>query len=169
MGHYTRSLLKKPLPGAQISVVRSRDARRRSATANRDVQLRSVGRTDSSGPSAAWVWKLVDVARPSVHGHENVETDLSGKNVLISLYLYYWGAKAIELPRSLRSICHQMQGHKSESNCPHFETFVTWLDDVKLTPGQMCGWPDFMVDWATVSSCSGCSARRIDGENDNAC
>src|SRR5215469_16978191 len=50
----SRSLLKKPLPVTWRSVVRSRDARRRSATANRDVQLRSVGRTNSSGSSVAW-------------------------------------------------------------------------------------------------------------------
>lgn len=61
-----------------------------------------------------------------------------------------------------------MQG-QSEPNAPYFETFVVWLDDLKLTPGQMYGRPDFMVDWATMSSCSGCSVRQIDGENDNAC
>jgi len=50
----SRSLLKKPLPVAWRSVVRSRDARRRSAAANRDVQLHKVGSTDSSGSSTAW-------------------------------------------------------------------------------------------------------------------
>jgi hypothetical protein len=90
--------------------------------------------------------------RPSVHGRENVETDLSGRNVLISHYFYYWGAKAIELPPSLLSICHQTQGHKSDSNAPHFNRFVSWLNDSKLSPGQMYGWPDFMVEWATAPS-----------------
>src|SRR6516164_9431568 len=50
----SRRLLKKPLPVPGRSVVRSRDARRRSAIADRDVQLRGVGRADSSGSSAAW-------------------------------------------------------------------------------------------------------------------
>jgi hypothetical protein len=56
--------------------------------------------------------------RPSVHGPLNVKTDLSGENVLISRYFYYWGSKAIELPQCLMQICHQTQGHKSDSNLP---------------------------------------------------
>jgi hypothetical protein len=43
-----RSLLKKSLPVLRRNVVRSRDARRRSAAANGDVQLRGVGRSHSS-------------------------------------------------------------------------------------------------------------------------
>lgn len=89
--------------------------------------------------------------------------------MLTSHHFYYWGAEAIDLPPDLKGIRHQTQGHKNDSNVPHFDSFVSWLNDLKLAPGQMYGWPDFMVDWATVSSCDGCSARRIDGENDNPC
>jgi hypothetical protein len=107
--------------------------------------------------------------RPSVHGSQNVETDLSGKNVLISHHFYYWGAKAIDLPSYLQEICPQTRGHRSDSNAPYFNPFVTWLSDLGLLPGQMYGWPDFMINWSAVSSCGGCSDRRIDGENDTSC
>lgn len=106
--------------------------------------------------------------RPSVHGKKNIETDLSGKNVLISRDFYYFGSRAVELPKNLRSICHQTQGHRSDSNASYFDAFVTWLRR-DFAPGQMHGWPDFIVDWSEASQDAGCSPRRLDGENDEPC
>lgn len=109
------------------------------------------------------------VQRPSVHGRENIGTDLSGENVLISRDFYYFGGRAIELPHSLLHICHQTQGHKSDSNAPYFREFVDWLRGCNLTTGQIYGWPDYIVEWWSASSGRGCHARRIDGENDRPC
>jgi Nucleotide modification associated domain 2 len=106
------------------------------------------------------------VPRPGVHGPENVKTDLSGKNVLVSRDFYYFGSRAISLPDELLNIRHQTQGHKSKANAPYFEGFVTWLRGLHLTRGQIYGWPDFIVDWADVSSCGGCLIRKQDDEND---
>jgi hypothetical protein len=107
--------------------------------------------------------------RPGVHGRQNVATDLSGENVLVSRHFYYWGAKAIELPSHLHGICHQTQGHRSDSNARYFDPFVSWLSQLNLIPRDMNGWPDFMINWSLDSSCDGCSDRRIDGENDESC
>jgi hypothetical protein len=107
--------------------------------------------------------------RASVHGPGNVETDLSGENVLISRDFYYLGNHAIKLPDHLLSICHQTQGHRSDSNAPYFDSFVAWLRNLGLAPGQVYGWPDFIVEWGPDSSCSGCSIRKLDDENDCAC
>jgi Nucleotide modification associated domain 2 len=109
------------------------------------------------------------IQRPSVHGVVNIETDLSGKNVLISSDFYYLGREAIKLPNYLHPVCHQTQGHRSDANAPYFDRFVSWLRDLPLAPGRMHGWPDFAVDWAEVSSCGGCSIRKLDGENDPTC
>lgn len=109
------------------------------------------------------------VQRPSVHGPDNVRTDLGGQNVLISHDFYYFGNRAILLPNYMLPICHQTQGHRSDSNAPFYEQFVSWLQSPNLTPGQVYGWPDFIVDWDTVSSCGGCTIRKIDGENDKPC
>lgn len=106
--------------------------------------------------------------RPSVHGRNNVETDLGGQNVLISGDFYYFGSRAIRLPDYLLPICHQTQGHKSDSNAPYFDQFVAWLRNLGLVPGQVHGWPDSIVDWGGVYSCDGCSIRKLDGENDRA-
>jgi hypothetical protein len=85
--------------------------------------------------------------RPSVHGPLNQETDLAGKNVLISWGFYYFGNQARRLPESLLPIQHQTQGHRNDSNANYFNDFVDWLGGLKLTPGQLYGWPDFIVDW----------------------
>lgn len=106
------------------------------------------------------------VQRLSVHGPANRETDLSGENVLISRDFYYFGSRAIKLPVYLFHICHQTQGHKSDSNAPYFDQFVQWLRSQRLTSGQIYGWPDYIVDWGAVSSCGGCTVRELDGAND---
>jgi hypothetical protein len=104
--------------------------------------------------------------RPGVHGPENVDTDLGGKNVLLSRDFYYFGSRALPLPDDLLPTCHQTQGHKSKANAPYFDRFVIWLRGLNLTPGQLYGWPDFIVDWADVAACGGCIIRQLDDEND---
>jgi len=107
------------------------------------------------------------VQRPGVHGPGNVNTDLKGKNVLVSRDFYYFGSRATRLPDDLLPIRHQTQWHKSDANAPFVEKFVTWLRALKLMPGQLYGWPDFIVDWAAVSSCGGCLVRQLDAQNDD--
>jgi hypothetical protein len=107
--------------------------------------------------------------RPSVHDNSNVKTDLSGENVLISRDFYYLGNRAIKLPNHLLPICHQTQGHRSDSNAPYFDFFVAWLRNLGLAPGQIHGWPDFVVEWGPDSSCGSCAIRKLDDENDQPC
>jgi hypothetical protein len=107
--------------------------------------------------------------RPSVHGPGNIDTDLGGVNVLISWDFYYFGSRAIKLPRGLHSICHQTQGHRSDSNSRYFNRFVGWLRGLALQPGQLYGWPDLVVNWKEVPLCGGCPVRRLDGEKDQPC
>ena len=107
------------------------------------------------------------VQRPGVHGPANVDTDLDGKNVLVSRDFYNFGNRAIPLPDDLLPICHQTQGHKSAANARYLRPFVAWLRGLGLTPGQLYGWPDFIVDWAAVSSRGGCTIRQLDDQNDD--
>ena len=106
--------------------------------------------------------------RPGVHGPENIDTDLGGRNVLVSHDFYYFGSRAIPLPDNLHPICHQTQGHKRQANAPYFQIFVNWLRGLSLTSGQLYGWPDFIIDWSQVWSCGGCIIRKQDDENDEA-
>jgi hypothetical protein len=111
----------------------------------------------------------VPAQRQSVHGPPNIETDLAGQNVLISRDFYYFGSRAISLPGFLLPMTHQTQGHRSDSNAPYVDLFIQWLRGLKLTPGQLYGWPDFVVNWATAGSPGGCLARKADGESDVPC
>jgi hypothetical protein len=106
------------------------------------------------------------VQRPGVHGPSNIETDLGGKNVLISRDFYYFGSSAIRLPSFLHQICHQTQGHRSDSNSAFLQPFVSWLRGLNLAPGQLHGWPDFVIDWTALDTADGCLSRRIDGASD---
>jgi hypothetical protein len=80
-----------------------------------------------------------------------------GQNSIIS---------AVMLTASLTT-CHQGKERKSNVNAPYFQRFETWLRGLNLTPGRIYGWPDFIIDWAGVSSCGGCIARKLDDENDD--
>jgi hypothetical protein len=109
------------------------------------------------------------VQRPGVHGAVNVATDLSGEHVLVSRDFYYFGNRARKLPDYLRAICHQTQGHRSNSNAPYFDQFVSWVRSLVSTPGQLYGWPDHIVEWGAVSACGGCITRKLDDEFDSGC
>ncbi len=106
--------------------------------------------------------------RPGVHDASNQATDLRGINTLISTHFFYFGAKAIQLPPQLHAICHETQGHRSDSNAPYMKDFISWIDSLRLVPGQLYGWPDFIVDWGLAARC-GCKVRKEDGEHDNPC
>lgn len=103
--------------------------------------------------------------RSGVHGAANVDRDLDGKNVLLSWDFYYFGSRARLLPDDLRGICHQMQGHRSTLNDPYFEKFVAWIRGTISQPGQLYGWPDYIVDWAANGNNHGCIARLLDDDS----
>ena len=107
--------------------------------------------------------------RRSVHDEGNKDTDIGGKNVLISKDFYYFGSKAVPLPSELLKIRHQTQGHKSTSNAPYFMDFVTWIRSVKVNVGQLNGWPDYVIDWSNEVSCGSCTIRKIDDLHDPEC
>jgi hypothetical protein len=45
--------------------------------------------------------------------------------------------------------------------------FVSWRRGLNLSPGQLYGWPDSIVDWAETSACGGCIVRKLDNEHDD--
>ena len=104
------------------------------------------------------------VQRPGVHGPLNRDTDLSGRNALVSKHFYYFGSNAIQLPTHLDEICHQTQGHRSDANDPFFNDFVRWIEGGNRKIGQIYGWPDVVVDWDSIAGCGGCGPRHDDDE-----
>ncbi len=104
----------------------------------------------------------IPVQRDGVHGPRNIHTDLSGQNVLISRDFYYFGNRAIPLPKHLHPIVHQTQGHKRDLNDPYVDSFTSWIRGLGLASGQMHGWPDYLIDWKAVAEGEGCAARGFD-------
>jgi hypothetical protein len=98
------------------------------------------------------------VQRPSVHGPDNMATDLSGQNVLISRHFFYFGRNAIPLPAHLRVVVHQTQSHKVNANDPFVQRFVDWIHSLGLDPSHLYGWPDGAPDLNSVTQ-TGCGAQ----------
>lgn len=102
--------------------------------------------------------------RRGVHGPANIARDLRGKNALLSDHFFYLGNKAIPLPRSLRPILHQTQGHKCLANAPYIDAFLRWIDSLHLQSGQLYGCPDRIVSWID-SSRNTCGGKCVRGRN----
>ena len=63
-----------------------------------------------------------------MHTETNRDTDIGGRNVLLSDHFYYFGAIPVDLPTFLLQIVLQGQGHKSTSNEKYAEKFVKWIE-----------------------------------------
>lgn len=107
--------------------------------------------------------------RTGVHGEGNRKSDLGGKNVLLSRDFYYFGNRAIPLPKELLPICHQGQGHKSKANDPYVATFEHWLRGLGLGGGQIYGWPDTVISWSQERVAAGCGSRAEEDADDPVC
>jgi hypothetical protein len=95
--------------------------------------------------------------RPSVHGEDQRERDLSGMNALLSDHFYYFGDKPIDLPERLAPIIHRGQGHKSQRNAPYERAFGSWIDSLEIAPNRLYGNPQgrppMIYDGGEVAAC----------------
>ena len=108
--------------------------------------------------------------RPGIHHEGNRNTDLSGRNVLLSTHFYYFGDKPVTLPKHLHQIIHQTQGHKSTANAAYFDPFVQWIESLGYEKNQLHGDPQLKKNvMEHPSDCSSlCSSSRAkDGDHDN--
>lgn len=83
--------------------------------------------------------------RPSVHGEENRETDLSGVYALLSTHFYYFGDKPVALPKKLQPIIKQGQNCRGPANAPYFDAFIAWLEGLGHSPGDVIGTPQLFA------------------------
>ena len=61
------------------------------------------------------------------HKEEDMETDVSGKNVLIAEHFYYFRNDAVDVPPEYRSLVAKGRGHRSNFNPALVEEFIVWL------------------------------------------
>lgn len=98
--------------------------------------------------------------RTSIHGEQNRQVDLSGKNALLSKHFYYFGDHPLRLPARLRPIVHQTQGHKSHANDGYTAKFLNWIEGLGLTPNGLYGEPQFMPELMAESGVGARCSRR---------
>ncbi len=84
--------------------------------------------------------------RPGPHTEGERETDLSGKYVLLSEHFYYFGNKPRTLPDHLLGIVKRGVGHRGPANAAYLESFVEWIESLKLQPNRLYGNPQLRLD-----------------------
>jgi len=90
--------------------------------------------------------------RKGVHGEGNRKRDLGGENALLSSHFYYFGDSPIDLPKDLYKIIKKGQGHKSQSNAPYVDKFISWIE----SPNRLYGMPQLNIikDTEYFSKCA---------------
>ena len=136
----TRTLLKKKLPAWN-----SRDPRRWVGDSIYDFSAKSPR------------------LRRSVHSEENRKTDLGGKYVLLSTHFYYFGDQAVPLPKNLRAIACNQQGHRRKLNEKYFRPFERWIDSLGHAPGSVIGKPLLRLEPASFAW-GWCAAGRAEAD-----
>ncbi len=74
-------------------------------------------------------WIQEDSSHSKLDGtcnHEHLNTDINGRNVLISDLFYYFGNKAPAIPNNLIKICHSTQGQKKITS-QLADDFIDWV------------------------------------------
>lgn len=81
------------------------------------------------------------------HKPGQVQTDLSGKNALLSEHFVYFGNLEMRLPRELVPIAQYSNGNwigqarKSSSNAPHRRAFLDWVTNLPCGDRVVLGQP----------------------------
>jgi hypothetical protein len=107
--------------------------------------------------------------RIGVHRRENRRTNLSGKYALLSRDFVYFGDQAIPLPRTLKGILHNNQGHRSALNAPYRQAFLSWwrANSKTFSKNRVRGVPqwDAFANRRTLGACA--NAHMKEAERDN--
>lgn len=103
--------------------------------------------------------------RPGVHNEWCRNTDLGGKNVLLSDHFFYFGDQPVTLPAELSEVVKKGPGHKANFSPQYVADFVQWVDSLGYPPAAIIGKPQLTVE--KESSCSTCGPRdREEAEDD---
>lgn len=135
---YCQSSLRKKLPDW-----RSRDCARRAGDCIYDFATAST-----------------PTLREGIHSAENMETDLSGVNALLSTDFYYFGNNALPLPKRLHPIV-QKRGHKSDANDPYKDTFVRWICASRMAHNRVMADPELKNELILPGCRLECSSRDL--------
>lgn len=93
-------------------------------------------------------WQQIDCAHRNPDGsinHKHFDTDVSGKNALISEVFYYFGDNAKEIPDHFSEVIHTTQGEKIVRPNELSIEFIGWLKTTFYTGihGDPLNWIEF--------------------------
>lgn len=89
-------------------------------------------------------WMQLDSAHSNSNGETNkkhLETDLSGKNVIISTNFYYFGENCVSIPTRFHRLIWNRRGHKFLNN-DKTDDYINWIKNNHIT--GVTGDP---IDW----------------------
>ncbi|MBX2942710.1 MAG: hypothetical protein KF860_10210 [Cyclobacteriaceae bacterium] len=94
----------------------------------------------------------------SIHKIEHSDRDLGGINVLLSHEFYYFGEKAVIIPKHLKQLIKRNQGHLKITNEYLIEQFEEWIK--QFPKNTICGEPQLKhaFDTANCQIASYCNA-----------
>ncbi|WP_157755115.1 hypothetical protein [Variovorax boronicumulans] len=114
--------------------------------------------------------------RRGVHNKGNEKVDHDGVNALLAdRVFFYFGQRAVELPKNLEAIMHNTQGHKVNANEALKDRFVEWAlggFGRGLHPRILYGDPlhkHLVRPGREKATWSACGKRRIVSEQDEIC
>lgn len=105
--------------------------------------------------------------RKGVHGASERDTDLRGKNALLSKSFFYFGQNAIPLPAKLKGLVINHPNHLKLEDAALVKAFEDWLLSLKISGkkieyGGLYGEPDL---WQSAhflkANCTGCTPVQI--------
>lgn len=106
--------------------------------------------------------------REGVHNPGNHNTDINGKNVLLSNHFYYFGDQAIDLPEDFYPIIKDGQGHKSNYNNAYAKAFIDWIETQKYAFNVLHGKPQIEIVFNEKNGCISADKRCRAAEEDMA-
>jgi hypothetical protein len=94
--------------------------------------------------------KIEPTIRKGVHIEANRDRDISGQYSLLSNQFYYFGGKALPLPKGLKGIIKKNQGHLKIEKQDIIETFEHWIQ--QFEKNKILGDPQLKHEFDKVPS-----------------
>lgn len=97
---------------------------------------------DSSGR-----WQCIS---PALHDMNHRDHDIKGENVLVSTEFYYFGRKAVKIPKRFEALVAVTQGHRKSDDERLVSAFWKWIQSRAPKKGRIGDPWDFTEEGCTV-------------------
>jgi hypothetical protein len=90
------------------------------------------------------------IMRPGLHCSDDLKKDLSGENVLLSDHFYYFGEKAIMMPKEFDVLLKHEQGYSKCENARLIVAFEKWIEGLGYEKNSIVGGPQLSSEITIV-------------------